>query len=289
MQNHFAKAKGKNQSGNVKNKVFVIFGFLLDLNVVEGREVRSTIVISEVCFNLSLFFRVDEFEGLSANVVKCSIDCFPFFILIIETKDPHISQFNEGVPTIRIFLLHFHIFEVFVKGKADLANGGQLLVFARVDNKVLVRWVLIDFITFFLVDDEVHIKLNFSDCMNFIVECVYTFIYYNLFELLFGIVPEVKVNELHFLSLVILIEKKFGVIVAGNCQIKFFELMLPFDNRFGITFFQILNIVVEQMPMITFVPAPAEQLGLYEVFHVSSIYLSIHCGAPLFPGFQVNE
>ena len=47
MNTDFAKGKGKNQSGKVENEVFERFGFLLDFNVVKGREVRSRIVISE--------------------------------------------------------------------------------------------------------------------------------------------------------------------------------------------------------------------------------------------------
>ena len=50
MQTNFAKSEGKNQSGNVENKVFEVFGFLFNLNVVKGREVRGRIVITEGYF-----------------------------------------------------------------------------------------------------------------------------------------------------------------------------------------------------------------------------------------------
>ena len=53
MQNDFAKGKGKNQSCNVKHKVFVLcFFFLFDLNVVEGQKVRSRMVIAELCLQV---------------------------------------------------------------------------------------------------------------------------------------------------------------------------------------------------------------------------------------------
>ena len=67
---------------------------------------------------------MNEFEGLSPNVVKCSILCFVFFIVIIETKDPHFSKVNEVNITVRTLLLHFYTFWVVVEWKADMANGG---------------------------------------------------------------------------------------------------------------------------------------------------------------------
>ena len=49
VQTDFAKRKGKNQSCNVKHKVFVLcFFFLFDLNIVEGQKVRSRMVIAEL-------------------------------------------------------------------------------------------------------------------------------------------------------------------------------------------------------------------------------------------------
>ena len=64
--------------------------------------------------------------------------------------------------------------------------------------------------------------------------------------------------------------------------------MLPFYCWFGVVFLQILKAVVYQMAMIFFVPSPADQLGLSEVFYFS-FYLGIHCGAPLLVGLQVNQ
>ena len=70
MEANFALRKGNDQSGKVENEVFEEYGFFLNLNVIKGREVRSRIVIFEVCFEVSQLFCVDEFEGLSPNLVK---------------------------------------------------------------------------------------------------------------------------------------------------------------------------------------------------------------------------
>ena len=69
---HLPQSEGNNHCGEVENEVFEAFGFLFDLHIVEGREVRSRIVISEACFGVSQLFSVDDFEGLSPNVVKCN-------------------------------------------------------------------------------------------------------------------------------------------------------------------------------------------------------------------------
>ena len=71
VETDFAKSKGNDQSGDVENEVFVSFSFLpLNLHLVKGQKVRSRIVISEFCFEVSQFFCVDEFEGLSPNLVE---------------------------------------------------------------------------------------------------------------------------------------------------------------------------------------------------------------------------
>ena len=70
------------------------------------------------------FFYMNEFEGLSPNVVKCNILFSPILIMIFETKDPHFSEVNEVSIKAWIFLLHFHIFGVVIEGKTDLADGG---------------------------------------------------------------------------------------------------------------------------------------------------------------------
>ena len=134
---HFSQSEGNDQSGKVENKVFEAFGFLLDFHIIEGREVRSKIIIREVCFEVSQLFSVDEFEGLSPNVVKCNRLYIQVFILIFETKDPHFLEVNEVRETIRILLFHFHIFGVVVEGKADLADGSRLLIFCCIDNEAL--------------------------------------------------------------------------------------------------------------------------------------------------------
>ena len=121
-------------------------------------------------------FSVNELLSLPPKVVKCSILCFPIFILIFKTKDPHISEVNEVTQTVRIVLLHFYIFEVIVEGKADLANDGRLLILCRIDDAVFVGWGTIEpFLTIFLIDNEIDIWFYFPDCFEVIVYCVYVF------------------------------------------------------------------------------------------------------------------
>ena len=62
---------------------------------------------------------------------------------------------------------------------------------------------------------------------------------------------------------------KFGIVVAGIQQIIPFELILPFNDWFGIIFPQIINVVVYQLAMTSFVPTPTNQLGLFKVFYTS--------------------
>ena len=105
MEANFAKRKGNDQSGKVDNEVFVFWSFFLfDLHVVKGRKVRSKMVISEVCFEMSQLFGVNELLSLFPNVVKCSRFCLPIFILKMATKDPHFSEVNEVRRTVRILL-----------------------------------------------------------------------------------------------------------------------------------------------------------------------------------------
>ena len=190
MQTDFTKGKGNDQSGKVENEVFEVICFLFDFHVVKGQKVRGIIVISEVCFGVSQLFSVDEFDGLSPNVVKCCKLCFVFLILIFNPKDPHFSEVNKASLTIRILHLHFHTFGAVVEGKADLADGGRLLIFGCIDNEVLEEWVLFDFIAvIFLIDDEVDVWLNFSDCINIIADYVYLLIEPYFSELAFEVVP----------------------------------------------------------------------------------------------------
>ena len=64
-------------------------------------------------------------------------------------------------------------------------------------------------------------------------------------------------------------------------------MMLPFDNRFGIVYPQISYVIVKQMAGI--LSPPADQLGLFKICYESFIRLHVHCGAPLFVCFQVNQ
>ena len=194
--NHFPQSEGKNQSGKVKNEVFEAFSFFLDFHVVKGREVRSRIVISELCFEVSQFFCVDESEGLSPNIIKSNIFCFPTFILIFKTKGPNVSEVNKLSQTVGILLPHFHIFEAAVKGKTDLANGRRLIFFGCINNEVLLGWVFIDLLILYFTGNEVYVWINFPDFINVIVDCVYAFVCPHFSELAFGVVFEVKVLKL---------------------------------------------------------------------------------------------
>ena len=67
---HLPQSEGNDQSGKVENEVFEALGLLLNFHVVKGGELRSRMIILEICFEVSQLFSVDEFEGLSPNVVK---------------------------------------------------------------------------------------------------------------------------------------------------------------------------------------------------------------------------
>ena len=65
--------------------------------------------------------------------------------------------------------------------------------------------------------------------------------------------------------------------------------MLPFNSWFFIFFLQILEVVVYQLAMVILDTLPADQLGLSEVCYEPSNHFSIHFGAPLIVGLQVNQ
>ena len=65
--------------------------------------------------------------------------------------------------------------------------------------------------------------------------------------------------------------------------------MLPFNSWFCTFFLQIPDVVVYQLAMVILDTLPADQLGLSEVCYEPSIHFSIHCGAPLIVGLQVNQ
>ena len=123
------------------------------------------------------------------------------FILILDTKDPHFSEVKEVSITVPIFHLHLHNFGVVIEGKADLAGRGRLLVFGCIDNEVFERWVVIEFVILFFIDNEVDVMLHFPYYINFIVDHVYDFVGPHFSELPFGVVPEVEVKELQSLLL----------------------------------------------------------------------------------------
>ena len=279
----------------MQNEVFKVFVFFLDFHMVKGRKVRSRIVIAEGCFRLCHFFYMNEFEGLSPNVVEYNKLCIPIFIFIFKTKDPYISEINEVSPTVWILLLHLHTFGVAVEGKADLPNRGRLLIFCCIDNEVLKEWTLIDLllIIIFLICDEVDVWLHFTDSIHLIVDCVYTFVGPHFCEFSFRVVREVKIWKLHCLLISIGIKPKLGVVVAGIQSVILFELMLPFNGWFGVVLSHIFYIEVYQLAtMASVVPHPANQFCLFEVCYESPINLrihSLHCGAPFFVGLQIDQ
>ena len=105
VETHLSQSEGHNQSGNLQKEVSETFGFFFNLNVVKFREVRSNPVIYEFWLRTSQLLCVDEFEGLSPNVVKCNILCFVLFIVSFETKDPYVSEISEVSKAVQIFLL----------------------------------------------------------------------------------------------------------------------------------------------------------------------------------------
>ena len=113
--------------------------------------------------------------------------------------------------------MHFNIFGVVIEGKANLANRGRLLVLARIHNEVFARWVVNIFLSiYFLINEEVDVWLNFSDCMNEIVNCVYAFVGFYFYEFSFGIFYDVEVEKLQSLLWFIGIEANFRLFVVDR-------------------------------------------------------------------------
>ena len=122
--------------------------------------------------------------------MNCDVFLIVDFIFIIEAKDPHFSEVNEKRRTIGILLLHLYTFGAVIKGKADLTDGGRLLVLDCIDNEVFVRWVLIGLISIiFFIGDEVDVWLNFAYFANLIADYTYLFVDFHFSELFFGVAP----------------------------------------------------------------------------------------------------
>ena len=78
-----------------------------------------------------------------------------------------------------------------------MANRGRLLIFAGIDNQVLVDWAFIKFLIHLcFIDNEVDVRLNFPNSVDVIIDCVYK---PHFSSLSFGVISEFKVKELHYL------------------------------------------------------------------------------------------
>ena len=77
--------------------------------------------------------------------------------------------------------------------------------------------------------------------------------------------------------------------VADMRHMVLFKLMFPLNDRFGIVFFQIFQVIVYQMAMVAFFTRPTYPISFCEVLHKSSIYSSIHFSSPFLVCFQVNQ
>ena len=142
MQTHFTKSKGKNQSCDVKNEIFVCCLFrLVYLHTVERKEMRSITVIKYIWLaisQLSQLFGMNELESIFSYIVKyIRLFSLLILILVLKKKDPQISNVNEEMLK-QLFLLLIHNIGVFVEGKTNLANRGKLLIFAGIDNEMPV-------------------------------------------------------------------------------------------------------------------------------------------------------
>ena len=61
---------------------------------------RSTIIVHDEHSIISHFFGVDEFESLFHNVVKSSILSHFIWVVIMDFKNPYISEVNEATNVI---------------------------------------------------------------------------------------------------------------------------------------------------------------------------------------------
>ena len=142
VETDFARGKWNDQSGNLQVEVFVIiFLFLLfNLNIIIGHKMRSTIIVHDEHSLISHFFGVDELESLFPNVVKRSILSHFIWAVIMDFKNPYISEVNEATNVIGVLLFPLDMLWVVAEGRLYPPNGGRLLIFARINNAVLVGW-----------------------------------------------------------------------------------------------------------------------------------------------------
>ena len=144
-----------------------------------------------------------------------------------------------------------------------MADGGRQLVFARINNEVLLGWVFTGIITSpFLIGNEVDVRLYFSDLINPIVDCVYVLVGPHFSDFSFGIVLNIEVKEHQSLCWLRVLEPHFGVVVAEMQHLIIFKLMLPFSNRFCVLLSQILNVVVNNTAIFAQIIGPTTQTSL---------------------------
>ena len=142
VQTDFARGKWNDQSGNIQVEVFVIiFIFLLfNLNIIIGHKMRSTIIVHDEHFLISHFFGVDEFESLFSNVVKRIILSHFIWAVIMDFKNPYISEVNEATNVIGVLLFPLDMLWVVAEGQLYPLNEGRLLIFSRINNAMFIGW-----------------------------------------------------------------------------------------------------------------------------------------------------
>ena len=71
MQTHFAEGKGKNQSCNMKNDVFVIILlFIFNFHVIEGEKMRSRIIAFEVFLRFLQLMTMNQLQVFFSDIVN---------------------------------------------------------------------------------------------------------------------------------------------------------------------------------------------------------------------------
>ena len=101
---------------------------------------RSTIIIHNKHSLISHFFGVDELESLFPNVVKRSILSQNIWAVIMDFKNPYISEVNEATNVIGVLLFPLDMLWVVAEGQLYPLNEGRLLIFSRINNAMFIGW-----------------------------------------------------------------------------------------------------------------------------------------------------